>query len=110
MHELFFPDGSCPSDSILQHFLRIAETTDGRPPALECSATSLARIVSLWMYGILVPVFRPHCCGTCDTRLWESLNLIVEVCSRQGNNPAQCHREWFCCEAILHSLTCVALR
>lgn len=30
MHELFFPDGSCPSDSILQQFLKIAEGTDGR--------------------------------------------------------------------------------
>ena len=29
MHELFFPDGSCPSDSILQRFLKIAESTEG---------------------------------------------------------------------------------
>ena len=29
MHELFFPDGSCPSDSILQRFLKVAESTDG---------------------------------------------------------------------------------
>ena len=29
MHELFFPDGSCPSESILQQFLKIAESTDG---------------------------------------------------------------------------------
>ena len=30
MHELFFPDGSCPSDSILQRFLKIAESTNGK--------------------------------------------------------------------------------
>ena len=30
MHELFFPDGSCPSDSILQRFLTIAESTPGK--------------------------------------------------------------------------------
>ena len=29
MHELFFPDGSCPSDSILQRFLKVAESTEG---------------------------------------------------------------------------------
>ena len=58
MHELFFPDGSCPSDSILQHFLKIAETTDGTPPALQCSATLLAQIISLCIFGIPVPQFQ----------------------------------------------------
>lgn len=29
MHELSFPDGTCPSESILQRFLSIAETTTG---------------------------------------------------------------------------------
>lgn len=29
MHELFFSDGSCPSEKILQAFLRIAETEKG---------------------------------------------------------------------------------
>ena len=29
MHELFFHDGTCPSDAILQAFLRIAEQEPG---------------------------------------------------------------------------------
>ncbi len=29
MHELFFSDGSCPSEKILQTFLHIAETEYG---------------------------------------------------------------------------------
>ncbi|CAK0735693.1 hypothetical protein CVIRNUC_000622 [Coccomyxa viridis] len=37
MHELFFPDGSCPSDSILQRFLKIAESTEGSL-AVHCKA------------------------------------------------------------------------
>lgn len=35
-HELYFPDGSCPSDAILQQFLRIAEEEHG---ASVCSCT-----------------------------------------------------------------------
>lgn len=34
MHELFFHDGTCPSDAILQAFLAIAEAEPGRAGAL----------------------------------------------------------------------------
>jgi hypothetical protein len=31
-HELYFPDGSCPSEAILQRFLAIVEAEPGAPP------------------------------------------------------------------------------
>ena len=39
MHELFFPDGSCPSDSILQRFLTIAESTPGKALSVQIPHT-----------------------------------------------------------------------
>lgn len=40
MHELFFSDGSCPSENILQTFLQVAETEKGE--ATHCATQTQA--------------------------------------------------------------------
>lgn len=54
MHELFFPDGSCPSDSIVQQFLKIAESTDGAALLLPCLLVSAKTACNLEKIQICV--------------------------------------------------------
>ena len=107
MHELFFPDGSCPSDSILQEFLKIAEGTDGRAPCSLC--VSLPIQLEPCPYacmGFTVPA-APELCssGACDT------NALSSCAHKSGpdNQVAQIHRVQCCCEAAVHSLRGLAL-
>ena len=65
MHELFFPDGSCPSEAILQHFLKIAESTDGKAPTFPFHPRSCAKPMSFDLHACLLTdgqKHRPHAC------------------------------------------------
>ena len=63
MHELFFPDGSCPSDSILQRFLKIAESTVGKFWSAQSVSTvsfALSQLGACPLHHQLV-AFQKHC-------------------------------------------------
>ena len=48
-HELYFPDGSCPSDQILQRFLDISEQETGAPAWATCQPCGRASRALCWL-------------------------------------------------------------